>query len=242
MEIRRFFVQPQDVSDGSVVIEGEEFAHLTRVLRYKTGYRLIACPGDGRELCCTLTEIGADRAVAKIDEVRDGQAELPYRVTLFQALPKGDKMSFIVQKSVELGVSEIVPFTSRNTEETKFNRARMQRVAVEACKQCGRCARCEIGELVGFDDVLASLGGFDVAVMPFEHAEKGKMGDVVGLCAAKNVALIIGSEGGFDSSEVEAAVAHGAQTITLGKRILRCETAGVVALALLDYERGELGR
>ena len=138
MEIRRFFADASDVCGDEVTIGGDEFVHMTKVLRHKPGYKIVVCPGDGSELDCTLTSIGADSALAHIDGRRRGAAELPYRVTLFQALPKGDKLSYIVQKCVELGAARIVPFLSERTEETKFNRPRMERVAIEACKQCGR--------------------------------------------------------------------------------------------------------
>lgn len=242
MEIKRFFVTPDAVRGDEAVIDGDEFVHLTKVLRYKPGYRLTVCTGDGSELDCTLVCVGADSAVARIDARRDGKAELPYKVTLFQALPKGDKLSYIVQKCVELGATEIVPFLSERTEETKFNRERMSRVATEACKQCGRCVRCEIGELTDFDGVLSRLDDFDLVVMPYEHAQRGRIGDVEGLAEARKIALIIGSEGGFAPSEAKRAAARGAVTVTLGERILRCETAGLVALAVVNYERGELGR
>ena len=242
MDIRRFFIDAADVRDGEAVIGGDEFVHLTKVLRYKAGYKLIACPGDGSELDCTLISVGADHAIAKIDAVRRGEAELPYRVTLFQALPKGDKLSFIVQKCVELGVSEVVPFLSERTEETKYNRERMSRVAVEACKQCGRCARCDVGGLTDFDGVLGRFNDFDLVIMPYEDARVGRIGDVPGLKEARSIALVIGSEGGFAPDEAKRALEIGAKMVTLGRRILRCETAGLVALALIDYERGELGR
>ena len=242
MEIRRFFADVSDVYGDEVTIGGDEFVHMTKVLRHKPGYKIVVCPGDGSELDCTLTSIGADSAVARIDGRRRGAAELPYRVTLFQALPKGDKLSYIVQKCVELGAARIVPFLSEHTEETKFNRARMQRVAIEACKQCGRCVRCEVGELTDFDGVLSRIADAELAIMPYEHARDGRMGDVPGLHEAKDIALIIGSEGGFAPGEVERAIAAGAKTVTLGERILRCETAGLVALAIVDYERGELGK
>lgn len=242
MEIRRFFVPPSAVHGDEVSITGEEFEHLSRVLRYKVGYRLTVCPGNGEELDCTLTEISQDGAVAHIDGRRIGESELPYSVTLFQALPKGDKTAYIVQKCTELGAAEIVPFTSARTEETKYNRARMRRVAAEACKQCGRSVLCEVGELTDFTDVLSRAAGFDVAVMPYELEPSGRIGDMKGLDRASKIALIIGSEGGFTPEEAEAARAAGVRTVSLGRRILRCETAGLVALAVINYEKGELGR
>lgn len=240
MEIRRFFASESDISGGSIYVTGEEFSHM-KVLRQKVGFRVVVCTGDGKDYEGTISEIKADCAVVKVDSVKDNVNDPALDVTLFQALPKGDKMSFIVQKCTELGARGIVPFLSAYTDETKYNRERMQRVAKEACKQCGRSLICDVGELVKFDEVVGMLDGYDCVIMPYENAETGRIGDVKGLQTAKKIAVIIGSEGGFSQDEVQKAEQAGAQIVSLGKRILRCETAGLVAISLIEYEMGELG-
>ena len=242
MEIRRFFVPQEDVCGNKIYVRGEEFVHMTKVLRQKKGYKVVVCSGDGKDYMGRIAEISKDHAVIEVESVKDNDNDPSLDITLFQALPKGDKMSFIVQKCTELGARKIVPFLSDYTEEDKFNRDRMQRVAKEACKQCGRSLSCEIGELCTFCDVVAAFGGYDCVIMPYENATCGKVGDVKGLMTAKKIAVVIGSEGGFSDREVSAAKDAGAQIVSLGKRILRCETAGLVTIALTDYERGELER
>lgn len=240
MEIRRFFASPGDVAGDRIYIAGDEYAHM-KVLRQKVGYKVVVCTGDGKDYEGTVEEIGRDRAVVRIDNVSENANDPSLDITLFQALPKGDKMSYIVQKCTELGARSIVPFLSAYTEETKYNRERMQRVAKEACKQCGRSLVCDAGELTDFNGVISKLGDYDCVIMPYENATCGRMGDVDGLKSAKNIAVIIGSEGGFSQEEVQRAKDEGAQIVSLGKRILRCETAGLVAISLIAYERGELG-
>lgn len=240
MEIRRFFVSPDDVAGDKIYISGDEYAHL-KVLRQKVGYKVVVCTGDGKDYEGTIEEISRDRAVVRIDTVSANANDPALDITLFQALPKGDKMSFIVQKCTELGARRIVPFLSAYTEETRYNRERMQRVAKEACKQCGRSLVCDAGELTDFDGVISSLRDYDLVIMPYENATCGRTGDVKGLKTAKKIAVIIGSEGGFAQEEVQRAKDAGAQIVSLGRRILRCETAGLVTISLIAYERGELG-
>ena len=161
-------------------------------------------------------------------------------MTLFQALPKGDKLDIIIQKCVELGVEDIIPFKSRFTNESKYNVNRARRIALEACKQCGRARKANVGELVDFEEMIERLSYYDVVILPYENAKVGSMRDVVGLGEGKKIALIIGSEGGFSSDEVKLAEEKNAQVISLGKRILRCETAAIIASALIMYELGDL--
>lgn len=240
MEIRRFFASPEDIAGDKIFISGEEFSHM-KVLRQKVGYKVVVCTGDGKDYEGTVSGIKADHAVIKVDKIRDNENDPALDITLFQALPKGDKMSLIVQKCTELGARRIIPFLSEFTEETKFNRDRMQRVAKEACKQCGRSLICEVGELCDFSDIHGMLKDYDCVIMPYENATTGSIGGVKGLKEARKIAVIIGSEGGFSTDEVSLAKERGAEIVSLGKRILRCETAGLVTIALIAYERGELG-
>ncbi|MDE7337511.1 MAG: 16S rRNA (uracil(1498)-N(3))-methyltransferase, partial [Clostridia bacterium] len=147
MEIKRFFAEKEDYDGNNIKIYGEEFAHMTKVLRHKVGYKIIVNLDDGKDYECTLTEIKPDCAVAKVDSIKENECKTKAEVTLFQALPKGDKFDFIVQKCVELGVEKIVPFLSRYTNESKFNIVRSRKIAIEACKQCGRSRKAEVAEL-----------------------------------------------------------------------------------------------
>lgn len=240
MEIRRFFAQACDRRDGEIIIRGEEFIHLTKVLRYKVGYKAIVCLDEPTEYECTITAINKDYAVAEIDQTIVNQAEPTKKIVLCQALPKGDKLDIIIQKGVELGVSEFLPFRSQYVAESKFNKERLNKIALQACKQCGRSKRVIVDDIVGYDDMLSKASECDIIVMPYENATVGKIGDVEGLKDAKSIAIIIGSEGGFDDSEVEKAKQIGANIVSLGKRILRCETAAIATCALIEYESGEM--
>ncbi len=240
MEIKRFFADAADFDGNRILIYGDEFIHLTKVLRHKVGYKIIVNLDDGNDYNCVLSEIRSDCAVAQVEEVLPNECNACASVTLFQALPKGDKIDLIVQKCVELGAEEITPFLSAYTNETKFNAVRENRIAAEACKQCGRSRRAKVGDLLTFDAMIERLKEFDTVVMPYEHATGGRMSEVSGLGEGRKIALIIGSEGGFCKEEVDRVIAVGGQVISLGKRILRCETASIVALSLIMYEMDEL--
>lgn len=240
MELKRFFASADNYDGKNIVVDGEEFVHMTRVLRHKVGYKIIVNLDDGKDYFCTLKEINKTYAVAAVDEIRGNECRAKASATLFQALPKGDKFDLIIQKCVELGVESIVPFTSCYTNENKFNLERANRIALEACKQCGRAIKANVEDLTDFDGVLEKLADFDVVIMPYENAKSGGMHSINGLLQGKKIALIIGSEGGFSPEEVKRAEDKSAQIISLGKRILRCETASIIAIALIMYELGEL--
>ncbi|MGN0771073.1 MAG: RsmE family RNA methyltransferase [Christensenellales bacterium] len=242
MEIRRFFANPCDRQGNRIIIRGDEFAHLTRVLRYKVGYKAIVCLDESTEYECSISEINKDYAVAEIDKTMLNQAEPDKRILLCQALPKGDKLDLIVQKCVELGVGEILPFRSRYVSENKFNKERLDKIALQACKQCGRSKRVIVDDLAEFDEMLDVAAECDVIILPYENAQWGSIGQIEGLNGAQSVAIIIGSEGGFDEQEVQRAKERGAKVVSLGKRILRCETAAIVACALTTYEMGEMNK
>ena len=240
MEIRRFFVEASDRREDEIIIRGDEFIHLTKVLRYKVGYKAIVCLDEPTEYECIITAINKDYAIAKIDQVVVNQAEPNKKIVLCQALPKGDKLDIIIQKGVELGVNEFLPFRSQYVTESKFNKERLDKIALQACKQCGRSKRVTVGEIVDYDDMLDIASKCDIVVMPYENATVGRIGDIEGLREAKSITIIIGSEGGFDESEVARARVAGANIVSLGKRILRCETAAIATCALIEYESGEL--
>lgn len=240
MEIKRFFADR--IEGNRVVIEGSEFLHMTKVLRHKEGYRIIANVQDGIDYHCTIDRIGADYATAVIEDRLSAVGEPEADVTLFQALPKGDKTDLILQKCVELGARKIVFFRSRYTNEEKFNVVRARKIIAEACKQCGRAVLPELCEPIDWQEACARMSDYDVVVLPYEDADCGRIGEVENLRSSRRIAVMVGSEGGFASEEIEQAKKCGAQIVSLGKRILRCETAAIVSLALVMYEKGELSR
>lgn len=238
MEIKRFYAVFGAAPD-TLIVEGDELYHLAKVLRYKPGYKAIACTGDGNEYMCVVESVDKERAVLKAESVRKCEGDPTFDVTLFQSLPKAAKTEFIVQKAVELGAKRIVFFSSKYSADEKLNLRRAEKIAMEACKQCGRSAAIEISFEEGLDKVLDMCGG-ELTVMPYERAVSGDMHSAM-RGSSGGVNVIIGSEGGFSEEEAELASSRGAKLISLGKRILRCETAALVALALVQYERGQLG-
>ena len=243
MEIRRFFVPNEAAYDNYITIDGEQFTHMIKVLRYKVGYQLILCLDDGLDYHCTIMEIDKKSAKARIDLVERNNA-VPYtKITLYQALPKGDKLDLITQKCTELGIYAIKPFTSRYANETKYNLDRIKKIGLEACKQCGRGKLPIMGELVDFDTMLEDAKKNDILIMPYENATIGRISSIKGLKQAKTIGIIIGSEGGFCEEEVKKAKKEAkAKVVSLGNRILRCETAAIVTNTLVMYEIGELSK
>lgn len=238
MELRRFFVDSSNF-DGkdTIIIKGDEFLHLKSVLRMKLGYKLIVCLNDGIEHYCEIVKIEKMSATVKVKSSLQRQSK-KNRIVLFPALLKNNKLDVVIQKAVELGVDEIVPFTSQNCNETKFNAERARRIALESAKQCGSATLTIVKPLVTFEEVFAMLRDFDNVIMPYEDETKKSFKDLE--CKEHNYAVIIGSEGGFTQDEVDEAKKQKAQIVSLGKRILRADTASVVTVALLMNELGEL--
>lgn len=237
MEIRRFFTTADKLENGKIVIDGDEFLHMTKVLRYKVGFKATVCLNDGIERLCTIKQIGKDSALLNVDEniVQDAKHA---KVTLFAGLLKNNKLDFAIQKAVELGVDEIVPFTSRNCAETKFSKERANKIALESAKQCGSAYLTKVADLKTFDEIKHDFCKYNQVLFAYENEKENRIKD----CApyGDNVALVVGCEGGFTEDEVKDAVDCGARVITLGKRILRAETASIVASTMLLDSLGEL--
>ena len=180
---------------------------MTKVLRYKVGFQAIVCANDGVENHCTIEEIGKDYALLNIDKsvIVDRKN---VSLTLYAGLLKNNKLDFVIQKAVELGVDKVVPFVSSNSAETKFSRERGERIALEAAKQCGSAYLSKVGELESFKQVLDDLKAFDTVLFAYEGEKQNniKTSNLNG----SNIALIVGSEGGFKSEEADEAKEKGA--------------------------------
>lgn len=237
MEIRRFFVKPEDICESVVTMKGDEFLHMTKVLRYKVGYKAIVCANDGLERLCTIKFVGKDFAELVVDEVRV-QDRKNVCVTLFAGILKNNKLDFAVQKAVELGIDVFVPFVSQNCAETKFSTERANKIALESAKQCGSAYLTTVEDAVTFDEMLKKFSDFDKVLFAYEYEKKNRIKDCD--LSGKRIALIVGAEGGFTQEEAKKAKENGAQIVTLGKRILRAETASIVSAALLLDTLGEL--
>ncbi len=237
MELRRFFIEPNFRNGDIVTLTGDEFLHLKKVLRMKVGYKIIVCFNDGYEHYCTLTEISDKEAKAKIDESVK-ICEPVCDITLFPSVLKGGKLDLVIQKCVELGIKKVIPFVSHNTAEKQFNAERGTRISFEAAKQCGSAFLSVVDEAISFDEMLSRFKDFDEVCFFYEDEDMTSVSktDISG----KKIAIVVGSEGGFTKEEVDKAKKSGAKILSLGKRILRAETASIVACALILYKMGEM--
>ena len=237
MEIRRFFVDKKYIVDGKITLTGDEFYHMTKVLRYKVGYKAVILANDGIERHSVVEEIGKDSAILAVENevVADRKNAT---ITLYAGLLKNNKLDFVVQKGVELGVDNIVPFISQNSAETKFNSERANKIALESAKQCGSVYLSKIGDLVDYDKVIDDFKCYDKVIFAYENEKTNRIVDAVK--GAKNLAIVVGPEGGFTHEETERAIENGATVVTLGRRILRAETASIVSATLALESLGEL--
>ena len=241
--MHRFFVEPSQIGEKEIVITGPDVNHIRNVLRMRAGEELLAADGQGSEYRCILRELQDSEIRAEICRKLSGSAELPSRITLFQGLPKSDKMDLIIQKCVELGVFRVVPVTTKRTvvkldaKKEESRRKRWTAVSESAAKQSGRGIIPEISGVQSFREAVEEAGELDVCLIPYEKAEDmARTREILsGIPAGASIGVFIGPEGGFEEEEVREAMEAGARPITLGRRILRTETAGMAVLAMLGY-------
>lgn len=239
----RFFVDASQVSGKELTISGGDVNHIKNVLRMKPRDEVEAVLPDGRIATCSLRELSDDEIVADVLFVEESGVELPNQITLYMGLPKFDKMELVIQKAVELGAYRIVPVSMKRTvvkfdsKKAKAKVARWQAIAEAAAKQSKRAYIPEIGDVVTYAEALREAGTLDHVLVPYECAEDiTKTREIIsGIRSGESVAVFIGPEGGIDEREIEAAAEAGAKMITLGRRILRTETAAISTLAILMF-------
>ncbi len=238
--MNRFFVKGSDIGD-TARLSGEDAKHAVRVLRMQPGDTLVLCDGENTDYTARISGLTRDEVLLDILEAHPCAAEPERRITLFQGLPKAGKLELIIQKCVELGVYAVMPVLMERSvarltpAEFEKRRERFQRVAYEAAKQCGRGRVPYVGRL-GVPSELP-LDEFDIVLMPYElEHEKALKRALKDAPAAENIAVIIGPEGGLGDAEAAELAGRGAEPVTLGRRILRTETAGMAALAMILYE------
>lgn len=246
IDLARFFLQPGQLQGDQVVISRDDVHHITRVLRLGVGDK-IECVLDGQVHVVRIQELGSS-VLGIVEETVERSQESPLKLTLFQGLAKGDRMDLVIQKAVELGATEIVPFSSRyavvklEAKQAKKRHERWERIALEAAKQCGRTRLPVVHELYTFGDVVASVEERhqtgELVVLAYEGERQTSLGDLKE--EPQGAAAIVGPEGGFTPEEVKQLSLAGAKVCTLGPRILRTETAGLVLLSMLGYKWGDL--
>lgn len=243
--MRRFFIH-EPLTD-IVKIQGEDAHHITHVLRYKAGQSLIVVDGSGKIAQTEITEIASNTVIVKILEYLEANTEAPIEVTLAQCLPKSDKMDFIVQKAVELGISNIRPLMSENcvvkydAAKKEARQKKWQKVANEAAKQCGRTILPSVEPIVPLKDLFLELDPNIEVLMCYEGQADCSLKELLTTTTASKFLIIIGPEGGFSPAEAQFCKDKGAKIVTMGPRILRTETASLAAVSLVMYQNGDLG-
>lgn len=241
--MQHFFVTPGQVKKPYIYLEGSDVNHMKNVLRMKTGEQLGVSDGDNHRYICQVERFEDETAVVRIVREEENDTELDTKFYLFQGLPKGDKMELIIQKAVELGVYEVIPVaTKRSVVKLDAKKAakkvsRWNEIARSAAKQAGRGIVPQVREVMDYKEALVYAKELHTVLLPYELAEgmQGTKDIISRLQSGQSVGIFIGPEGGFEIGEVEAAKEIGAKEITLGKRILRTETAGLAVLAILMY-------
>lgn len=233
MEIKRFFTDEKIVKD-KVVVKGAEFYHAYKVLRLKSGFKIILCDGSGYDFYGEIENFQKDGFTVRITDKVKNERENPYTLHLYQACPKKNIAEFIVQKAVELGYNEINFFNSDYTENKDYSLERFEKISKDASKQCQRAYLTKINPITDFDEIIQKIKDYDIVIYANER-EKNKKINETDLKGKFKIAVIIGSEGGFSTKEEEKIIASGANSITLGKRILRVDTAFITTTALIDY-------
>ena len=239
----QFFVDDTQISETDIVIEGSDVNHIKNVLRMKCGEKIRISSATGRNFFCNIAEISGELVRAEILEELEDNTEFPCKIYLFQGLPKSDKMEFIVQKAVELGVHEIIPVSMKNCvvkldekkAASKVNR--WQEIAKSAAKQSKRSLIPSVVMPLSYKLAVERAKELDIVLVPYEN-ERGMQATrevIAAIEPGQSIGIFIGPEGGFDSSEIEF-VREDAHLISLGNRILRTETAGLATLAMLIYQ------
>ncbi len=243
MQYPRFFVIPQNRSNDTILITNSENLHLNTVLRLRVGDRVDICLNDGNIYECELISVGKKESAAKIKNIIVAP-ERKTKVVLFMALTKSERMDFAVEKVTELGVDSIVPFESKFcTAKDKGNKhERLGRIALSASKQAGRVRLPEISETLAFDKMLETLKNFPQLIVAYEKSTKCAKDVLATLSSACDTAIVIGSEGGFDATEIERLESVGAKVISLGRNILRAETAAVALTGVILYQIDTWGK
>lgn len=249
MTMHRFFVDDEFINRDTLKITGDDVNHISKVLRLKIKEHIVVSDGSGNEYLCSITSISKDCIICSILEVNKNLTEPTVKVDLYQGIPKSTKMDLIVQKCVELGINSIIPVNTERvvvkaSDDNRFSNKilRWQRIAEEAAKQSGRGKIPRVESPMMFNEVLVRLKEYDAAVIPYEKENTTGLKQILKeKTDVKNIAVIIGPEGGFSEKEIDMAEVEGAVPITLGPRILRTETAGFACLTMILYELGDMG-
>ncbi|MGE5678319.1 MAG: 16S rRNA (uracil(1498)-N(3))-methyltransferase [Pseudomonadota bacterium] len=245
--MNRFFVNRENIRDDKITVTGEDVQHISKVLRLRQGDRIMLCDGEGMDYLAEILEFDKLSVLTGIIESESSKSEPDIEVILYQGIPKAAKMDMIIQKCTEMGISRIVPvYTARTVvklESEKDERKKVDRwakIAEEAAKQSGRGMIPAITMPFDLSGALRDASGLDMVIVPYELAGSLSLKEALQKGKVKSIGFFIGPEGGFEAEEVIKARGIGAVPVTLGKRILRTETAGIAVLAGIMYEYDQL--
>ena len=244
-EMYRFFVEPSQIQDKRIIITGSDVNHIKNVLRMKIGEEIAISNGtDNREYRCGIEEYTEHEVICTLRFVKEDGVELPSKIYLFQGLPKADKMEWIIQKAIELGVYEVIPVAAKrcvvklDEKKSAAKVSRWQGIAQAAAKQSKRGVIPAVHDVVSMREAIEYARNMDVKLIPYELAKdmQHTKTAIEAVKAGESVAVFIGPEGGFEEGEIQAALEAGIEPVTLGRRILRTETAGLTVLSWLMYQ------
>ena len=240
----RFFVTPEEMAAQEILLTGENAQH-AKVLRLKAGETVLVCDGEGSESLCSVRDFSAGQYTLEVLERRESDTEAAVRVSVYMAFPKADKLEHVIQKATELGAYEIVGFPSGrcvskpDEKSLKKKLERWQKIAASAAEQSGRGRIPRVLTLSSYKEALQRAAEADKALLFYENEQATTLKMALSGGAYKSVSLLTGPEGGLEEKEVTQAREAGLQVCTLGKRILRCETAPLCALSAVMYDAGE---
>lgn len=245
--MHRFFVENSQVKDKEIIINGQDVNHIGNVLRLELGEKILICNRQGIEYCCIINNIAKEYVKTSILYENPSKNELGTKVFLFQGIPKLDKMELIIQKAIELGAFEIVPVMmarsvvkiNSNNRDKKINR--WNKIAESASKQCHRGIIPKVHEPLTFDEALEYAKSLDKVIVPYENSDNIKESKKIlsGLDNVNTIGVFIGPEGGFDGKEIGQLISNQSLIISLGRRILRTETASLAVLSIIMYNLEE---
>lgn len=243
----RFFVNPEQIQENNIVIYGDDVKHISKVLRLKTGDKITICNRQGTDYECIIKTISKENIHAEILSAHLSETEPSVKITLFQALTKSDKMDLIIQKAVETGIYKIVPVVTERTvvkiedEKKQFAKlTRWQKISESAAKQSQRGIIPEVCSILTLQEAFNASDTMDLKVIAYEKEAQNRLRNILTGFKGKTVGIFIGPEGGFEENEIDLAKQSGIIPITLGKRILRTETAGLFLVSIMMYEMGEM--
>ena len=246
----KFFIRNEQLEDNKITIIGEDVKHISNVLRMKIGEKIQICNIDTTEnYSAELELMSKEKIICNIVKKIKSEAESNINLKIFQGIPKSDKMELIIQKSTELGVKEIIPVDMERCvskisgKDEKKKIERWQKISEVAAKQSGRDMIPKIQNVMKIEQICQEINNYDMLIVPYEKAEGYSFNDAIEEMKSKNksnpvVGIVIGPEGGFDTTEIDELKVSGAKIVTLGKRILRTETVALAMSSVIMYELG----